>query len=70
MSSNDDSPTSQPHSVQPGFPTTSNKNPKIDTVDTLLRTIFRMDWGDWVLTAILIWLFRVECGWRHLGLLR
>ena len=54
MSSNDDSPTSQPHSVQPGFPTTSNKNPKIDTVDTLLRTIFRMDWGDWVLTAILI----------------
>lgn len=54
MSSNDDSPTPQPHSAQPGVPATLNKNPKIDTVDNLLRTIFRMDWGDWVLTAVLI----------------
>lgn len=54
MSSNDDSPTPQLHSAQPGVPAISNKNPKIDTVDNLLRIIFRMDWGDWVLTAILI----------------
>ena len=54
MSSNDDSPAPQPHSVQPGLSATSNKNPKIDTVDALLRTIFRMGWTDWTLTAILI----------------
>lgn len=54
MSSNDDSPVSQPQPVEPGLPSSSNENPKIDTVDTLLRTIFRMDWGDWVLTAVLI----------------
>ena len=54
MSSNDDSPVPQPHSVEPGLPTTSNKNPKIDTMDALLRIIFKMGWKDWILTAILI----------------
>lgn len=54
MSSNDDSPTSQPHSAQSGIPTASNKNPQIDTVDALLRIIFRMGWADWTLIAILI----------------
>lgn len=54
MSSNDDSPVSQPHSVEPSLPSSSNKNPQIDTVADLLRIIFRMDWRDWTLTAILI----------------
>lgn len=54
MSSNDGSPGPQSHSADSGFPLDSNKNPKIDTVDALLRIVFRMTWGDWALTAILI----------------
>ena len=54
MSSNDDSPVSQPHPVEPSLPSSSNKNPQIDTVDALLRIIFRMDWKDWVLIVIII----------------
>ena len=54
MSSNDDSPTPQPHSAEPDFPSNSNKNPQIDTVDALLRIVFRMSWGDRALMAIII----------------
>lgn len=54
MSSNDDSPTPQPHSAGPDFSSISSKNSKPDTVDALLRIIFRMDWKDWVLIVIII----------------
>lgn len=54
MSSNDGSPGPQSHSADSGFPLDSNKNPKIDTVDALLRIIFRIRWADWTLIAILI----------------
>lgn len=54
MSSNDDSPVSQPHPVEPSCPSSSNKNPQIDTEDALLRIIFRMSWGDRALMAIII----------------
>lgn len=54
MSSNDDSPVSQPQPVEPGLPSSSNENPQTDTVDALLRIIFRMGWVDWTLIAILI----------------
>ena len=54
MSSNDDSPVSQPQPMEPGLPSSSNEDPHIDTVDALLRIIFRMGWADWTLIAILI----------------
>lgn len=54
MSSNDDSPVPQPHSAGPDFSSISSKNSKPDTVDALLRIIFRMDWKDWVLIVIII----------------
>ncbi|WP_315260692.1 pentapeptide repeat-containing protein [Rothia mucilaginosa] len=54
MSSNDDSPVSQPQPVEPGLPSSSNENPQTDTVDALLRIIFRMGWADWTLIATLI----------------
>lgn len=54
MSSNDDSPVSQPQPAEPGLPSSSNEDPHIDTVDALLRIKFRMGWADWTLIAILI----------------
>lgn len=54
MSSNNDSPVPQPHPVEPSLPSSSDKNPQIDTAAALLRIIFRMDWRDWTLIAILI----------------
>lgn len=54
MSSNDDSPTPQPHSAEPDFPSASSKNSEIDTVDALLRIIFRLNWKDWVLIATIV----------------
>lgn len=51
MSSNDDSPVSQPQPVEPGLPSSSNENPQTDTVDALLRIIFKLDWKDWGLIA-------------------
>ena len=53
MSSNDDSPVPQPHSADPGLPTISSKNSKINTVDALLRIIFRLNWKDWGLIAVI-----------------
>lgn len=53
MSSNDDSPVPQPHSADPGLPTISSKNFKINTVDALLRIIFRLNWKDWGLIAVI-----------------
>lgn len=54
MSPNDDSPMPQPHPVDPSLPSSSNKNPQIDTVAALLRIIFRMSWGDRALMTIII----------------
>lgn len=54
MSSNDDSPTPQHHSAEPDFPSASSKNSEIDTVDALLRIIFRLNWKDWVLIATIV----------------
>ena len=53
MSSNDDSPVPQPHSAGPDFSSISSKNSKPDTVDALLRIIFKLNWKDWGLIAVI-----------------